>query len=74
MKYSAGTVTIDGETHWAVRAGRKYFPATATTSQAEAEKSARIMSMRWYYEQAEKIGDGLVEEFGDVGHWRDYMC
>ena len=40
MKYRAATVTIEGQTKWAVFSGKKYFVHTVTDSKAEAEQQA----------------------------------
>ena len=77
MKYSVKPVPAGHATEpsWAVWQGnRKYFVNTVTTDKAQAEKDAKIWSMQWHYEQAEKIGEAMVEEYEEVENWRDYLC
>ena len=77
MKYTAKPLPKGHATEpsWAVWCGnRKYFTNTVTTDKAKAERDAKIWSMQWYYEQAENIGEALMEEYEDVENWRDYLC
>ena len=65
------------EPKWAVYQGnRKYFVDTVSTDKSSVEEEAKIMSMRWYYDQAQKIGEELLESDteGHVKYWTDYLA
>ena len=72
MKYRADTVTIEGQTKWAVFSGKKYFIHTVTDSKKDAEQQAIVRSAIWHQQQIDKLSD----KFGVVNgsELREWIC
>ena len=76
MKYNAGYIESEGK--WAVTAkvGKEYFPNSLTDCETEANRLARIYTMRWHYDQvAELFNEGVDKgQFPTGEHWGDYVA
>ena len=76
MKYKAGYIEHEGK--WAVttKAGKEFFPYTLTDWEATADRLAREYTMRWHYDQVEKLfREGVAKgEFEEGTFWGDYVA